>query len=635
MSLPRLLLLTGFAVAFPLTAPAACTTCADFQPGVSAGTVSINALTEASGIAASARNPGVLWTHNDGSSGKMFALSTNGALLATFDVNNVADVEDIAVGPGPTNGVSYLYIGDIGGSVGTNIFRPHVKILRIPEPHVDLAWAGKPRSPAFDDVKTFTLVYPDGNYDAEALMVDPLSGDLFVLTKQTGVARLYRANLNAATNRATLTLEFRQAVAFHQVSAADISADGTQIVLRREDFAQLWRRCEDESIATAFSRASQTVPLIGPPAEPNGEGIGFLRDGTGYVTISEGTNPAIYYFKSVCPVAPRFTLSLSNQSVFAGGAVQFRATATGYPEPTYSWYFNGLEIAGETNSLLVLSNVAAAQAGPYEITASNPNGDATSSAMLTVRAKPDLRITEVMPSPAANPGVPTSDWWELTSFESQSVNLSGWRFNNNGGGFADPFVITGPLTVMPGESIIFAEALTAAQFTNWWGGSNLPASLRILAYNGNGLSLGGNGDGLRLWDNVTADTNDIVARVDFGAATAGVTFNYNPVTQQFGGNSQLGVNGVIRAAAATDIGSPGRIVAPATNPVLLVRRMGDQVRIEFDALAGHRYSLEARDDLTSGGWTATGDTLQPTTSGRIFFEVAPTAPARFFRVTVD
>src|SRR5690349_7694120 len=83
-------------------AQAACTVCADFQPGTVAGTVSVTALTEASGIAASARNLGVLWTHNDGSRGKIYALSTNGALLATFDVNNVDDLEDVAVGPGPS-----------------------------------------------------------------------------------------------------------------------------------------------------------------------------------------------------------------------------------------------------------------------------------------------------------------------------------------------------------------------------------------------------------------------------------------------------------------------------------------------------------------------------------------------------
>ena len=144
------------------TMSAACPTCASFDSGVMSGAISFGALTEASGIAASARNPGVLWTHNDGSAGRIWALSTNGARLATYDVNNVDDLEDIAVGPGPTPALSYLYIGDIGGNVGTNVVRPDVKIIRIPEPAVDLAWASAPRSPNFNGRDNFTLVYPDG-----------------------------------------------------------------------------------------------------------------------------------------------------------------------------------------------------------------------------------------------------------------------------------------------------------------------------------------------------------------------------------------------------------------------------------------------------------------------------------------
>ena len=76
--------------------------CATYAPGVPLGTVPINGLKEASGIAASRRNPGVLWTHNDGSSGAVYAVAMNGAHLATFYVNvAVSDTEDIAVGPGP------------------------------------------------------------------------------------------------------------------------------------------------------------------------------------------------------------------------------------------------------------------------------------------------------------------------------------------------------------------------------------------------------------------------------------------------------------------------------------------------------------------------------------------------------
>ena len=173
------------------TSNAACTSCTTFGAGTVWGPASPESLTEASGIAASRRNAGVLWTHNDGSRERIYALSTNGTLLANFDLNeNVDDIEDIAVGPGPEAGVSYLYVGDIGGNVGTNTTRADVQVVRIAEPVVELAWAGDARSENFDDVDSFTLTYPDGSYDAEALLVDSLTGDVFVITKQDGSARI-------------------------------------------------------------------------------------------------------------------------------------------------------------------------------------------------------------------------------------------------------------------------------------------------------------------------------------------------------------------------------------------------------------------------------------------------------------
>jgi hypothetical protein len=155
-------------------------------------------LSEASGIALSARNPGVLWAHNDGSREKLFALSTNGALLASFNLRrSVADVEGVAVGPGPVKGVSYLYVGDIGGDTATGTSRDRVHVLRVPEPLVEPNWAGDPKSGDFEQVEGFILRYPDGSYDAEALMVDPLSGDVLIATKQPTGTRVYRASLTA------------------------------------------------------------------------------------------------------------------------------------------------------------------------------------------------------------------------------------------------------------------------------------------------------------------------------------------------------------------------------------------------------------------------------------------------------
>ena len=614
---------------------AACTGCTDFSPGVSLGTVSFNALTEASGLAASRRNYMVLWSHNDGSGNNIYAMTTNGTRLATFDLTkNVNDLEDIAVGPGPVPGVHYLYVGDIGGAAETNELRSSVKLIRTPEPLVEYQWATNARSLDFNSVLDFTLVYPDGSYDAEVLMVDPLTADVWIGTKQNGSTRLYRANVNSATNNQVINLEFVRTVSFDNASSGDISPDGTQIALRREDAARLWQRCDAESINTSFSRAGVAVPVIGPPTEPNGEGIAFLADNSGYMTISESNNPALYYFRATCARAPQFMVGLSNQTVFTGGTITLVSAAAGNPTPTYHWSRAGQPLVGQNGPTLTIANASAANQGQYTVIASNVNGTVSSSATLTVRAKPDLRITEVMTSPTSPAGVDTGDWWELTSFESQPVNLTGWRFNDNAGGLTDPFTFPS-LTIAPGESIVFADGVTREDFIAWWGSTNVPANLQVVNYSGSGLGFGAAGDSVILWDNVTTDVNNPVTNVTVGAATTGVTFGYDPNTSQFGGLSQLGVHGAVRASASTDIGSPGRIRGAAAQPSLRGYFVGDNFRIEFTAVAGTRYALEVRNDFTGSSWSPTGDIIDAVNNGTTFFSRPRTTSSRYYRVVVQ
>lgn len=600
------------------SADAACTVCTSFEPGTNWGTVLNNNIREASGIAASARNPGVLWTHNDGPRSRIYALSTNGAALATYSFTQpVDDFEDIVVGGG------YIWIGDLGGSQSLTGTRSEIRILRVPEPAVSLDWAMNPVTADLGQVEVFTLTYPDGSYDAETIWFDPPSNTVYVVTKESTRARVYQVNFAASG------LDFVTSIGFPLASGGDISSGGSQIALRREDAAVVWGRCAGESITDALARDPVVLPVIGAPTEPNGEGIGFLRDGTGYVTISEGQNPILYYFQSTCSAPPQFSVPLSDQTTLLGGTARFNVGVGGYPPPVFEWRFKGQLLTNETNSFLVISNVGPGDVGLYEVTASNVNGLASSTATLEVITKPDLRITEVMSAPTSTAGVSTADWWELTSFESQPVSLSGWRFNDNGGALTDPFVIPPGVTIRPGESMIFVEGVSEGQFRAWWGVST---NVQIVTYAGNGLGLGANGDGLRLWNSFTTDPADTVTSVNFGPATTGVTFNCDPITGQFGPLSQLGVNGVFRAAAAGDIGSPGRIIAPAGSPALEVSREDASVRIVFDTIAGHRYSLEVKEE---NGWSPTGDTHSAASSGRASFLKTIGAAYQFFRVVVD
>lgn len=621
------------ALSFERSVLAACSGCTSFDGGVAIGRVESAQIGEASGIAVSQKNPGVVWTHNDGGSSKVYALSLEGKLLATFDLNkSVGDFEDIAAGPGPESG-AYLYAGDIGGGADPSGFRQEIRILRAREPVVSLEWASDPPSSKLSGVEVFTLRYPDGSFDAETLMIDPITHDVLVVTKLDSGGRVYRANLGTGPAQSTLTLEYVVTVPLSLTSGGAIASDGSQILLRREDIAVIWNRCDNQSVADALKQSGQIVPIIGPPLEPNGEGIDFLPFGQGYLTISEGQNPILYSFDASCPMAPVFTSGFTNQVSFVSRTVQFVSRALGRPEPAYAWRFNGQQLSGQTSPSLTLSNLTVAQSGTYELVASNEVGSVTNTVILEVRSKPDLRITEAQSSEKSSPGVPNGDWWELTSFETEPVDLSGYRFNDGTGGLTDAFVLPAGSSIAPGESIVLVEDVTPAQFMAWWGVTHLPSSLQVISYHGSGLALSADGDTVNLWDNVTTDPAATVAKAEFGPATQGVSFTYDPISGKFGDLSRVGANGAFLAPTG-DLGSPGRIQQIAPNPRLQTKLVNGSLIIEFAGAARHRYVLESQSDL-GNDWAATGDVWTPGQDGFISVSKAAVDDVRFYRVTAE
>ena len=272
-----------------------------FANGVAQGTVTTFYLWEASGLIASRQNPGVVWTHNDsGYAGSVFALSTNGTLLAQYSVPNVwgGDFEDIAFGPGPSPETHYIYLGDIGDNYST---RPSIQVFRFPEPAVYGYQSNNPPSRLVAGATGITLRYPDGPYNAEALLIDPLNGDLFIATKLTNSSRIYRAT-RAELDSGDVTLTFIREISFFKVSAGDVSADGSLVALRRGGTGALWVRAAGQSIGDVLAGNSINIPIAN---EPNGEALGFHPTGLGYYTLSEGSSQPLFYYRRTDSGVPR------------------------------------------------------------------------------------------------------------------------------------------------------------------------------------------------------------------------------------------------------------------------------------------------------------------------------------------
>ena len=287
-----------------------------FANAVTNGTMNISSLDEASGIAASRNNPGVLWTENDsGNAAVVYAIDAQGRELGTYTLPGNTDNEDISIGPGPVTNVSYLYVADIGDN---NENRPNIKLYQTPEPAVYFWQTNSPfANRVLKGMRTITLTYPDGTNNAESDFVDPVTGDWFVLTKSNITSRIYTAPKALLDTTNIITLTFVRTVPFNIASAADISPSGNEILVRQEDFAGLWTRTNGQSISSAFASLSNSIPVTGVAAgEPNGEAIGFDYYGGGYFTVSESASAQpLRYFKRTSfdgPTPPRVLVPLAS-----------------------------------------------------------------------------------------------------------------------------------------------------------------------------------------------------------------------------------------------------------------------------------------------------------------------------------
>lgn len=277
------------------------------------GNVASPDIIEASGIVASRDNEGVLWLHNDsGDSARVFAIDRAGARLGTYTLHGAEaiDWEDMAIGPGPDDGVDYLYLADIGDNAAA---RDDIVVYRVPEPDVALSpnllnGGGMP-------AEKLVLRYPDHAHDAETLLVDPESGDIVIVTKEltSPPSLVFRAPAPIAPGTPT-TLERAGQIDFSALgtgsqppadapplvsgvpdlpTGGDVSPDGRSVAIRTYAYVWLWDRPDGSPLTDAFT----TTPCQAPSAiEQQGEAIALDVDGKGYITVSEGANAALNHF---------------------------------------------------------------------------------------------------------------------------------------------------------------------------------------------------------------------------------------------------------------------------------------------------------------------------------------------------
>ena len=199
-----------------------------------------------------------------------------------------------AVGHGPIEGEQYLYIGDIGD----NFLKYNSKyIYRVPEPHVAVDQA--PIDTVLYGVERLVFQYPDGNHNAETLMIDPFRLDIYIVSKELNT-KVYRAawpyKFYAAPTFNVDTLEIVASLPFSTAVGGDISPDGKEILIKKTNVIYYWNKNYNQTVEEILVDTLNVVPYI---KEPNGEAVCWDSNLSGYYTISEGLHPHLYYYPRI------------------------------------------------------------------------------------------------------------------------------------------------------------------------------------------------------------------------------------------------------------------------------------------------------------------------------------------------
>jgi hypothetical protein len=233
-------------------------------------------LKEASGLAVSRRNPGILWTHNDGGAPLLFALDTLGSVRAQIRILDIEndDWEDIAVGS--CDDGTCIYIGAIGDNLQARTDRAiHV----IPEPAITNKTARAVRSMRYK--------FPEQAHDTEALFV--VDDRVYLITKgRSGPITVYAVPAGEPGERVTLrplqSLSEGLVQLPDMVTAAAAAPDGKHVLVRTYSSFQLYS-FENEQLQPLADTSGYDLQAL---KEFQGEGADIDANGVIYLISERG-----------------------------------------------------------------------------------------------------------------------------------------------------------------------------------------------------------------------------------------------------------------------------------------------------------------------------------------------------------
>lgn len=250
-------------------------------------------LSEVSGLAASRSHAGIYWAQNDGGNGaRLLAIKSDGSRVASVTIAGAENTDWEDLDSFELNGKNYLLIADTGDNGG---IRKTLALYVVEEPKQ--LRDGDTLRPAW----AITFRWPDGARDCEAAAVDPVNGEVLLISKKRVPPELFKVplkplpgvqtaelvtTLSAIEQPSASELERNPVYGRYrsQISGADLSPNGRVLAVLNYHSIHLYVRDPGQSWADAFRRRPGQLDF---PWLPQAEGIAFSPDGRSLLIGSE------------------------------------------------------------------------------------------------------------------------------------------------------------------------------------------------------------------------------------------------------------------------------------------------------------------------------------------------------------
>jgi len=460
------------------------------------------------------------------------------------------------------------------------------------------------------DVQTVKLGTTVGNIGIEGISYDPLTSG-FIAVKETQPQGIFQTGIDfaagTATNGSPTTvnstdlfnpalanlLDFADVYALSNLSSLNGQADYSHLLVLSQESGKI---VEIDRFGNIYS----SLTIVSNPGNPlsvvdqGHEGLTMDKDGYLYVVSENGggdiNHPQLWvYAPSSVPNQAPTAVVLNNQvtAIAENTSTTTRLKVADITITDDGLGTNNLSLTGtDANFFEVDSTGLYIKAGTvldfetktsYSVTVNvddptvGSTPDATTNFTLAVTdvvnetpSLPTVIISEVSPWSSGNSPY-GADWFEVTNTGTSTVNITGWRVDDDSNNFGNSVALNGVTSIVPGQSVIFIEgnATTANAFKTAWFGNNAPSNFTIGTYSGSGIGLSTGGDAVNLFDS----SGNRITGISFGTSTTGFTFDNKagvgsttlplPTVSTL---SVAGVNGAFVASNVPETGSPGTTV---------------------------------------------------------------------------